>query len=264
MTKYELNTIKEYCDKKQLLTKYDIEDFILTNFSNRKKSLMRFYIFDLLRKNVVYRLNSYYYKSCDKLVAFEYKYIDIDESIKENIEKRFPELDACIWSTNFLSNFMNLQPYILYTFVEVNSFYTEIVYDYLKTIFKNILINPNKDDLYHYGKGEDLVIVRKLQIRAPLEKPFNGLVGINNHLTYNNSRVFKQTIEKLIVDIFVDKEKINLYSEHDLIIYGFLKVYLVNFKKLFRYASYRGIENDIKNYIKNCIRFDVEKGVFYD
>jgi hypothetical protein len=260
----ELELINDYCNKKQLLTNEDIEKFIINNFSLRKKELMRFYLTDLFSSNIVYRLNSTHYKYNNNLVQYNYQNSDIDNSIKENIEARFPEMETCVWGTNTLTNFMNLQPYVTYTFVEVNSLYIEIVYDYLKNKYENILINPIEKELNHYVKGSSTIIIQKLPLRSPLDKPFRGTIGNVTNISSHISNVFNPRIEKIIVDIFVDKDKINLYGEIDVIIKGILKVYCVNFEKLFSYAHYRGIREELDDYIKYVINYDVIKGEFYD
>jgi hypothetical protein len=262
MTKTEIEIIKDYCSKKQLMTKNEIENFIIETFPNRKDSLMRFYMFDLFNNNVIYRLNSKYYKFCNDLINFDYQNTKTDEMITKKIEERFPEMETCVWSTLFLSNFMNLQPYVSYTFIEVDSLYVEILFDYLKNIYENLLINPNEKELYYYTKGSNPIIIRPLVKRAPLEKPYSNSIGGNRNIKTVISKVFRVTIEKIIVDIFIDKDKINLYSEWDSIITCILKTYSINFQKLFSYAKYRNVEEEIQYFLNDCINFNTEKGEF--
>jgi hypothetical protein len=180
------------------------------------------------------------------------------------MEKQFPNMEACIWNTEFLSNFMNLMPNVSYTFVEVNSFYLEIVYDYLRNIFDNVLINPTEKEISYYANRFDSIIVRKLITRAPLLKPYSNVIGNNKDIKPRSSLIYKQTIEKTIVDIYVDRNRFSIYYEIDSIIFDLLKTYTVNFQKLFRYAYYRGVEKELKEYIEQDIRFDTNKGEFYD
>ena len=93
---------------------------------------MRFYIFDLVKNNIIYRLNNKYYKFNDKLKSFQYEYIQIDNMLKEKIEEKFEGIDVCVWSTSFLSRFLNLLPTINYTFVEIIQDFQKHLYDYLK------------------------------------------------------------------------------------------------------------------------------------
>jgi hypothetical protein len=236
----------------------------MNSFENKNETYISFYISDLIKSNIIYRLNSEHYKYKDKLINFDYQYTKEEEKIKEIIESRFPQMVVCIWSTNFLSNFMNLQPYAFYTFIEVNYFYKDIVYDYLKNTYNNILINPSKKELYYYTKEEKTIIIRKLSTGSPLGRPYRNIFGPYHNTRSSQSNSFKQTIEKTIVDIFADREIIELYSEHKLIIRSLLEIYSVNFKKLLSYAHYRGVKNEIGTYLSEIINYNVEKGEFYD
>ncbi|MDR2822233.1 MAG: hypothetical protein LBV58_01595 [Acholeplasmatales bacterium] len=264
MKKKELEIIKDYCCEKKLLISKDIEEFIVNTFPNREGTLMKFYFTELFTNNIIYRLNSMYYKFNDKLVNFKYQYCKIDNLIKESIENKFPDMEVCIWSTNFLSSFMNLQPYVSYTFIEVNSFYVEFLFEYLKGIYDNVFINPDERELFHYSKGDNPIIIRKLPLRSPLDKQYTGNIGSITKKSKSKSNVFNLKIEKLIVDIFIDKDKILIYEDLDFIIRELLKVYCVNFVKLLSYASYRNVRDELEDYINYIIGYDITRGEFYD
>lgn len=51
---------------------------------NLKRNLeyLRFYIFDLVNNNIIYKLNEKFYKYNNKLKLFEYEYMKFEELIK--------------------------------------------------------------------------------------------------------------------------------------------------------------------------------------
>ncbi|MDR0832037.1 MAG: hypothetical protein LBM99_04000 [Bacillales bacterium] len=81
MTNSELQEIKQYCEKKRLITKKDVEDFVILNESDRK-ILIRFLMLDLSKRNILYKLNAKYYKYTKDLIRFDYRYNELDTPIK--------------------------------------------------------------------------------------------------------------------------------------------------------------------------------------
>lgn len=261
MTNKEYDKIKNILSEVKLVTKEQLWDIIHKINPNRKHDYMRFYIFDLVKNNIIYRLNNKYYKFNDKLKSFQYEYIQIDNMLKEKIEEKFEGIDVCVWSTSFLSRFLNLLPTINYTFVEIIQDFQKHLYDYLKKEY-NVLINPTEKELELYFKGENQVVIKKLLVRAPLDKPYRHNIAINRNIGKKKFTLYKPTIEKILVDIFVESKKYDIFNDIDEIFKGTLKTYCVNFQKLFSYSKYRGVLEEMNDFILHSIKYDYKKGEF--
>ena len=143
-------------------------------------------------------------------------------------------------NTNILNEFT--QHYIMNNFivVETERFAVEMILTLLKeklmkkyTIVTESMYNENKNVFLN---NENLIIVKSLNSRAPLDK--------------NKDGTLKPTIEKIMIDLYKDK----LYEfiqgkELEYIYTNIFESYNVNFKKLYSYAKNRVILEQYKNYI---------------
>lgn len=261
MTQKEYEKIKSVLVKVKKVTRDELLDIIIKVNPSRKPENLRFYIFDLVNHNIIYKLNDEFYKYNNKLRPFEYEYTKFEEPIKIRLEEKFENVDICIWNTSFLSMFQNLLPAINYTFIEIDSNFLEYLYNYMKADY-NALLEPSVKDLELYAKGNDRVIIKKLFVRAPIAKPYNYSVAINKNMKAKRIFVFKPTIEKILVDIFAESKLYDVFNDIDDLYRGILKTYCVNFKKLFAYSKYRGISEKLSDYIINRIKFDFNVGEF--
>lgn len=253
--------IKSILAELKKVTRNELLDIIIEVNPEIKPQNLRFYIFDFVRNNIIYRLNDKFYKYNDKLKPFEYEYTKFERTIKHRLEEKFEGIDICIWNTNFLSMFQNLLPVVNYTFIEIDSNFVEYLYNYMKLDY-NALIDPSERDLELYAKGRDRVIIKKLLGRTPIVKPYMYSVGANKNIKKEKGSVFKPTIEKILVDIFVESKLYDVFNDVEDLYRGILKTYCVNFKKLFAYSKYRGITEELSNFIKNTVKFDFNVGEF--
>lgn len=266
MKKEELKLVKEYCNKKTVVTRKELEEFILSNFSKRKKENLGFYIFDLTRANIIYQLNNNLYKYTGEKKDFTIKTKGIINNIFELLYEDYLNLDMCIWQTSIVYEFMNLQPYKNYIFVEVDKFAIDNIYIKLKHKFQNVLpksiFNINDQLLVN----DEIILVSNFIKESPVEKKSKrNKIGYNEH--YSTSTIFPSPkIEKILVDLYCDNSLLmfDKYGELKNIYESILNSYKVNFTKLFRYAKVRNVKEEIEKYIKTLINFNVERGEFFD
>lgn len=261
MTQREYEEIRSILADIKKVTREELLEIIIKVNPKRNPEYLRFYIFDLVNNNIIYKLNEKFYKYNNKLKLFEYEYTKFEEPIKNQLEEKFEGIDICIWNTSFLSMFQNLLPVTNYTFIEIDSNFLEYLYNHMKTDY-NALLDPSVKDLELYAKGNDIVIIKKLFVRAPIVKPYSYNVAINKNLKTKKSFIFKPTIEKILVDIFVESELYDVFNDIEDLYRGILKTYCVNFQKLFAYSKYRGITEELSNFIMNRIKFDFNIGEF--
>lgn len=261
MTKKESDLVNNFMKSNTFATKEEIMSLILGANPDRNVTNSRFYLFDLVRANIIYKFDKNRYKYMGNLKQFSYEFTQSDLEIKESVEKRFNDIQICIWNTSFLSRYVNLLPLDYYTFLEIDKKYANLIFDYLKNDY-DILYLPDQNDLHIYRRKNNQIVLKKLLVRAPLDKTYESYIGVNNKLKSNRKVVYSPRIEKILVDIFVETNTYSMFSELDEIFINILKRYAVNFQKLLYYAKNRNVEEKIRKYIVSTINYDLENGKF--
>lgn len=173
------------------------------------------------------------------------------EKMAIKAEKQFPTIKYCIWSTKTISEFMLHIPGKFMTILEVEKDALEPLYDYLKTQnYKNVYIQPEEKEIERYiFESEQPIILQSLISKTPIRK-----VG----------KIYTITLEKLIVDLFCDKNLFIAFQGAELvhIINNIYQRYSINFTTLFHYARRRGKEVDLKNYLAE--KTDIHKNIIHD
>ena len=172
---------------------------------------------------------------------------DASLNILNKLEERFDKSSRyIIYESTLLNIFLNHligRPTII---VEVEKDLVELVFWFLKEEgFKNVLLNPSENENYIYnpydGSG---IIIKTMVSKSPI---------------YNKHH--KITIEKLVVDIVIDKT-LNMFYEGAEIPYmveEILRNYAVKFDSIRNYAKRRHCLDRFIKYVPEEL-----KGVFYD
>jgi hypothetical protein len=176
---------------------------------------------------------------------------DFERKIFLKVEKQFPGLKQCIWSTKAVSEFMLHLPGRFITILQVEKEALEPVFEFLKSQnLGMIYIQPEKKEIERYiFDSEQSIILQSMISKAPIQK-----VG----------KVTTTTIEKMIVDLFTDKNLLIAFQGSELIhiINRAYQRYSINFTTLFHYARRRGKEIAIKGFLSE--RSDIPKSIFDD
>lgn len=193
----------------------------------------------MIGKKEIYKLSSNIYKFGSKKVFSIKKSmanIDIVNEINNNYD-----IDFVIWNISILNEWLNHLINSSIVILEVEKDYLEFIFEHLKGKF-NILINPSKNEIYNYSTN-DTIVLKPLISKAPI-----------------NHKEKTPKIEKIIVDIFLDKivncfyesnERIGIYEQ-------IFEIYSVNYKTLFAYAKRRHIYKEFKEYLEKHKIGDVE------
>lgn len=266
MKKEEINKIKEYFPEGSIVDYDTLSNFILDNFDNKQKKNIGFYIFDLVKSNILYQLNSGIYKLSSKKI---FK-IEIPESIISYIEPisfEYPEVEICVWESNLFNQFIEMQLFKNQIYIEVEKGFERLVFEKIsKNIEFTTLLKPSMEEINDYKSVENLLVLKSLLNKAPTNrKRFAKRFGFNVNYHGNRNSISTPKIEKILVDVFAnnnlsfisENEKYNFYTNS-------LKNYSVNFKTLLSYARNRNKKEFIEDYIRNIIRFDINVGEFYD
>ena len=176
---------------------------------------------------------------------------EFERKISSKVEKQFPGLKYCIWSTKSVNEFMLHLPGTFITILQVEKDALEPVFEFLKSNNKGtVYFQPNEKEIDRYIFEAELpIILQSLISKAPTQK-----VG----------KIVTITIEKMIVDLFCEKYLFVAYQGSELIHINnnAYERYAVNFTTLLHYARRRGKEVDLKHFLKE--KTDIPKVIFND
>ena len=155
---------------------------------------------------------------------------EINQNLKKiynKIHKEFPFIDVCVWNTKWLNDLMLHQPFKNYTIIEVEKEAEEQIFNAISEWNKNVYFNPNEEILERYisSNSEEVTIIKNLVTEAPTTK---------------SNKITIPTLEKLLVDIIIDKELFAAQQgELDFIYKSAFNKYDINESKMKRYAARR-------------------------
>lgn len=156
--------------------------------------------------------------------------------LEKMIGDRFRFIRFCVWNSSDIKRFSHYVVNLDVIYVDVERVAMESVFTFLlnANIDRQIYLNPSTDDYSYYIYGKPTIVVRPLVSEAPLIA-YSG----------DSNRV---SLEKLLVDITIDKDFIFLHDYESLRFYrNALDTCIFNESKLLRYATRRGCRVKIKN-----------------
>ena len=196
------------------------------------KSTVNWRICSLVKTDIISRIGRGKYK-CGNESAFTPHVTQKALKINSFMKINFPYLNYIIWHISEVN-------YVLQHLINKDAYYVEVerdaidaVFEQLREKFKYVLRGKTNEDLYF---GESVIIVRSLVTGSP---------------TQIVSNVQTTTIEKLLVDLFSDKE-FEFLQGYELthIFNNAFSKYTININKLLRYASRKAKRDQIAKFIK--------------
>lgn len=235
---------------RESFTREELFDFFLQFEPDLKKSTFRWRIFNLKAKNIILPVARGHFT-----VGYKPKFkatVGTKESkIFTKIEKQFPGIKQCIWSTQILNEFMLHVPGRFLTILEVEKDALEPVYAFIKEQkYPNVFIKPVEKEIERYiFETESAIILQSLVSKAPIQK---------------TEKVNTQTIEKLIIDLYCKKALFSAYQGSELIhiINNAYNRYSIDFTKLLGYAKRRRKDIEIMEFLSN--KTDIPKSILND
>lgn len=215
-----------------------------------KEPTFRWRVFNLKRKHIITpnskRLFTLSYKPVFKPEVYEK-----ERRIFNTIEKQFPSLKSCIWSTKIANEFMLHIPGKFISILQIEKEAIEPVYSFLREQnFRDIFIQPEEKEIERYiYESETAIILKTLISKSPTQKV---------------KKVTTTTLEKLIVDLYCDKKLFAAFQGSELvhIINNAYSRYAIDFTKLFNYAKRRGKETDLVEFLST--KTDIPKSILND
>jgi hypothetical protein len=196
------------------------------------KSTVNWRIYTLVKTDIIKRIGRGKYKWGN---GNAFKPLIMQKALKINsfMKTNFPYLNSVIWhisEINSLSqHLINKDTY----YVEIERDAIDAVFERLREQYKYVVRRKTNEDVYF---GESIIVVRSLVTGSPTQ-------SVDNVLTI--------TIEKLLVDLFADKEFEFLQGyELTQIFNNAFSKYTINIDKLLRYASRKAKREQISEFIK--------------
>ena len=186
--------------------------------------------------------NQYTFAKGKRLYTYEYS--DVAGQIAAEIQKKYPYVDFRIFELAQLNAFVNHLFAHNTIFVSVEKDVLDYVFDSLRDEYPGrIMLKPKADEYYRYLVDNQIVV-----LRLPSESP----KGID--------APWKSRLEKILVDITVDKllTKIVSESEYDSIFTYAFDHYLLDTGKMLRYANRKGASAKFKDRIKGFTGMELE------
>lgn len=198
------------------ISKDDLFDLIQDNYKVKKSKTYEI-VNELINAGYIHRVTSNIYSLEKKK---EYRYDLTNYAIKLNSVLKKYGIPYIIYETNILNEWLNHLLNNNYIIVEVENDYLSFIFDYLKENgFKNILLNPDINELDKYKEDNSIILISYPKY-APIKDEYI-------------------LIEKLIVDLFSNKIIKSIYEENELneIYKQIFETYKIDFKKVFSYAK---------------------------
>jgi DNA-binding PadR family transcriptional regulator len=234
------NTIESYFTSNTQLSREELGNLINRDFPELSEGTITVYLSKLKKAGIINNPARGIYSITDKQIFNP----EINQNLKKiynKIHKEFPFIEICVWNTKWLSDLMRHQPFKNFTIIEVDKEAEEQVFNAVSEWIKNVYINPNDEILERYisSNTEEVTIIKNLVTESP---------------TVKNNKIVIPTLEKLLVDIIIDKELFAAQQgELDFIYKSAFDKYDVNKAKMKRYAIRRNKEQDVERIISRII-----------
>jgi DNA-binding PadR family transcriptional regulator len=234
------NTIENYFKSNTQLSRDELGNLISRDFPELSEGTITVYLSKLKKAGIINNPARGIYSITDKQVFNP----EINQNLKKiynKIHKEFPFIEICVWNTKWLNDLMRHQPFKNFTIIEVDKEAEEQVFNAISEWTKNVYFNPNEEILERYisSNTEEVTIIKNLVTESPTGK---------------NNKIVIPTLEKLLVDIIIDKELFAAQQgELDFIYKSAFDKYDVNKAKMKRYAIRRNKEQDLERMISRII-----------
>ena len=168
------------------------------------------------------------------------------QGLESKIRGSFRFARFCMWNSSDIKRFSHYVVNLDVIYVDVEREAMEPVFSFLLDahLARRVYLNPSEDDYTYYIYGKPTIVVRPLVSEAPVIV----YSGDSNRLS----------LEKLLVDIAIDKDFISFHDYESLRFYrNAMDTCLVNETKLLRYAARRGCREKIKDIFDTALKTEI-------
>lgn len=236
MTNTIENTIESYFKSNTQLSREKLVSLINKDFPELSLGTITVYLSKLKKAGIINNPARGIYSISNKQIFNP----EINQNLKKiynKIHRDFPFIEICVWNTKWLSDLMRHQPFKNFTIIEVDKEAEEQVFNAVSEWTKNVYFNPDEEILERYisTNTEEVTIIKNLVTEAPTTK---------------NNKIEIPTLEKILVDILIDRELFAAQQgELDFIFKSAFDKYDINKAKMKRYAIRRNKESELERMI---------------
>lgn len=236
MTNTIENTIESYFKSNTQLSREKLVSLINKDFPELSLGTITVYLSKLKKAGIINNPARGVYSISNKQIFNP----EINQNLKKiynKIHRDFPFIEICVWNTKWLSDLMRHQPFKNFTIIEVDKEAEEQVFNAVSEWTKNVYFNPDEEILERYisTNTEEVTIIKNLVTEAPTTK---------------NNKIEIPTLEKVLVDILIDRELFAAQQgELDIIFKSAFDKYDINKAKMKRYAIRRNKESELERMI---------------
>ena len=245
-----IEQLRKRFGKRQSFSRQELYAFYTEFNPDLKETTFRWIIYNLKEKQIITSISKELFTLAFKPV-FKPHIDKPTEKIHISIEKQFPMLRFCVWTTQIVSEFMLHVPAKHITILQMEREALEPVYDFLKTKkIGDIFIQPKEKEIERYiFESDKAIVLLPLVTKSPLQKI---------------DKIQTTTLEKLIVDLYSDKKLFAFFQGSELahIINTAYNRYAIDFTTLFHYANRRRKDVNLKNFLKD--KTDIPKNILND
>lgn len=207
---------------------------------NLNKNTFRWRVYALKNYGAINTLKRGVYSTKRKKV-FEPAVSKQLKNLFAKVQNQFPYVDMCIWESSWLNNLMLHQAFSSNIIIEVDKDAASAVFAFLQESHKDVYLNPKKYEVEHYiSAGQTNIVIKTLTITSPLQETQNIKIP---------------TIEKIMVDLFVDDELFVTYQGAELqnIYREVFTSYSVNRSTLTQYANKRHVKDKMDEILSGIV-----------
>jgi hypothetical protein len=203
-----------------------------------KSATINQYLYNMKKSGDLYDAGRGWYSSIAE--AFQVSVKSLDQ-LGSMVHKKYPLLTFSIWSTEQLKSFAHhmMTQYTQFVYADIDAMPS--IADYLREQGYQTYQNPQKLEVEKYFQASQKTVV----IRASVTRePVDG---------------YYATIEKILVDLFIEKDRLLLMdeAEYERVFRNLVLSHRINMARLLEYAERRKIEVALRKNILN-----VEKDIF--
>lgn len=236
MTNTIENTIESYFKSNTQLSREKLVSLINKDFPELSLGTITVYLSKLKKAGIINNPARGVYSISNKQIFNP----EINQNLKKiynKIHRDFPFIEICVWNTKWLSDLMRHQPFKNFIIIEVDKEAEEQVFNAVSEWTKNVYFNPDEEIVERYisTNTEEVTIIKNLVTEAPTTK---------------NNKIEIPTLEKVLVDILIDRELFAAQQgELDFIFKSAFDKYEINKAKMKRYAIRRNKESELERMI---------------
>ena len=228
-------TIKEhivnYTKNKYYFHINDLKKYFTEKEIRFEEDTLKKYLYILKKNALIHTAGRGWYSNVKKEFELDIKPV---EKIIILIKDKFPLLEFSFWSTEQLKGFFHHLPTRFITFIYVDKDFLQSVKDFLVENDYNVYLNPHKIEAEKFVelKPKTIILRSFISSRGPERK--------------NWAR-----IEKILVDLFLEMNKVSLIDEEEYIriFSNTILSYRINIAEMLDYSHNRKIENKVQNII---------------